>query len=130
MSLMDLVIRNGSVVLPDEVRRTDIGIKDGRIVRLGTIAEIEAAEAIDAEGLHVMAGMIDVHVYLNEPGLGDWEGFESGSAALAAGGCTTYLDMPLNGIPPTVTVRALQMKLEAAKGRLRPLRRPKRTAWT
>ncbi|GIO11196.1 allantoinase [Cohnella xylanilytica] len=117
MEKLDLAIRGGSVVLPDEVRRMDVGIRAGRIAKLGDIAADEAKEAVDARGLHVMAGMIDVHVHLNEPGLGDWEGFESGSAALAAGGCAAYLDMPLNGIPPTVTVRALERKLAAAKGR-------------
>ena len=58
---------------------------------------------------------IDVHVHLNEPGMGDWEGFATGSAALAAGGCTMYIDMPLNGVPQTVTVSAMEMKLEAAR---------------
>ncbi|CAM4356256.1 allantoinase [Paenibacillus alkaliterrae] len=115
---LDLIIKKGSVVLKDEVRVLDIGIKAGRIVQLGESLAADSAETTaDADGLTVMAGMIDVHVHLNEPGLGDWEGFESGSAALAAGGCTTYIDMPLNGIPPTVTVPAMQLKLDAAKNR-------------
>lgn len=115
---LDLVIKNGTVVLKDEVRILDIGIREGRIVLLGELPDENNAETtVDAAGLTVMAGMIDVHVHLNEPGLGEWEGFESGSAALAAGGCTTYVDMPLNGIPPTVTVSAMQQKLDAAQGR-------------
>jgi len=115
---LDMIIKNGRVVLRNEVRVLDIGIKAGKIVQLGEELEAEgAAELVDASGLTVMAGMIDVHVHLNEPGLGDWEGFESGSAALAAGGCTTYVDMPLNGIPPTVTVSAMRQKLDAAQGR-------------
>jgi allantoinase len=115
---LDLVIKNGTVVLKDEVRVLDIGIREGRIVQLGKLPDENNAETtVDAAGLTVMAGMIDVHVHLNEPGLGEWEGFESGSAALAAGGCTTYVDMPLNGIPPTVSVPAMQQKLDAAQGR-------------
>ncbi|MDQ6418812.1 allantoinase [Paenibacillus sp. LHD-117] len=114
---MDTVIRNGTAVLKDEVRSVDIGIKDGRIAQLGTTGLPQGAREIDATGLIVMPGMIDAHVHLNEPGLGDWEGFETGSAALAAGGCTTYLDMPLNGVPPTVTVAAFEQKLAAARGR-------------
>ncbi|WP_138754983.1 allantoinase AllB [Paenibacillus sinopodophylli] len=115
---LDLVIKNGSVVLRDEVKLLDIGIKEGRIVQLGEALDAElATHMVDAAGLTVMAGMIDVHVHLNEPGLGDWEGFETGSAALAAGGCTTYIDMPLNGIPPTVTINGMQQKLAAAKER-------------
>lgn len=115
---LDVLIKNGSVVLKDEVRMLGIGIKAGRIVVLGeNLDDIEANSVVDAAGLTIMAGMIDVHVHLNEPGLGEWEGFETGSAALAAGGCTTYIDMPLNGIPPTVTVDAMHQKLAAAEGR-------------
>lgn len=112
----DTVIKNGTVVLKDEAIEADIGIKDGRIARIGSILDEAGAETIDASGLTVMPGMIDAHVHLNEPGMGHWEGFRTGSAALAAGGCTAYLDMPLNGIPPTVTVRALELKLAAAAG--------------
>lgn len=115
---LDLIIKNGTVVLRDEVRMLDIGMKAGKIVQLGEELNADrAASVLDASGLTVMAGMIDVHVHLNEPGLGDWEGFVTGSAALAAGGCTTYIDMPLNGIPPTVTVSAMEQKLAAAKDR-------------
>jgi len=115
---LDVIIKNGSVVFQNEVRVLDIGIKSGRIVWLGeSLDGAHADSEVDAAGLTIMAGMIDVHVHLNEPGLGEWEGFQTGSAALAAGGCTTYLDMPLNGIPPTVTVDALQQKLVAAKDR-------------
>ena len=57
-----------------------------------------------------MPGVIDTHVHFNEPGLESWEGFQTGSAALAAGGGTCFLDMPLNAVPPTITVRALQQK--------------------
>ncbi|MDF2834483.1 MAG: allantoinase [Paenibacillus sp.] len=114
---MNIVIRNGSVVLRDEVRVMDIGIKDGVIAQLGQAGLPEGEREIDAAGLVVMPGMIDAHVHLNEPGLGDWEGFETGSAALAAGGVTAYLDMPLNGVPPTVTEAALRQKLAAAQGR-------------
>ncbi|CAM4516771.1 allantoinase [Paenibacillus endophyticus] len=115
---LDLIIKNGSIVLKDEVRMLDIGIKNGKIIQLGEGLNGELAEeTLDASGLTVMAGMIDVHVHLNEPGLGEWEGFVTGSAALAAGGCTTYIDMPLNGIPPTVTVSAMQQKLASAKDR-------------
>ncbi|MDQ0873960.1 allantoinase [Paenibacillus sp. V4I3] len=113
--LLDVIIRNGSVVLRDEVRFLDIGIKNGKISQLDERITLEAEQVVDASGMVIMAGMIDVHVHLNEPGMGDWEGFATGSAALAAGGCTTYIDMPLNGVPPTVTVSAMEMKLEAAR---------------
>ncbi|CAO3663238.1 unnamed protein product [Rhizopus stolonifer] len=63
-----------------------------------------------------MPGLIDAHVHLNEPGRTEWEGFETGTKAAAAGGITTVIDMPLNAIPPTTTVKNLQIKLEAARG--------------
>ena len=118
MKRFDLIVRGGTVVLPDTVERLDIGVRDGKIAGLAPgLDPDDAAAAVDAEGCHVLPGMVDAHVHLNEPGNGHWEGFETGSAALAAGGCTTYIDMPLNGIPPAVTADALRMKAELARGR-------------
>ncbi|QGQ97140.1 allantoinase [Paenibacillus psychroresistens] len=112
---LDLVIRQGFVVLKDEVRLLDIGVSEGKIVSLAESIECEDCREIDAAGLYVLPGMVDVHVHFNEPGLGSWEGFASGSASLAAGGCTTYVDMPLNGVPPTVNAAAFKQKLAAAE---------------
>ncbi|AIQ56889.1 allantoinase [Paenibacillus borealis] len=113
----ELIIRNGDVVLPGEVRKLDIGVKDGRIAALGEALQGSPNTAIiDAAGQYVLPGMIDMHVHFNEPAFGHWEGFRSGSASLAAGGCTCYADMPLNGNPPTVNIEALRMKTEAAAG--------------
>src|SRR5262249_13462366 len=56
------------------------------------------------------------HVHVNEPGRTDWEGFATATAAAAAGGITTIIDMPLNSIPPTTDVAALEAKREAAEG--------------
>ncbi|MGG2196671.1 MULTISPECIES: allantoinase AllB [Paenibacillus] len=115
--MLDLKITGGLVVLRHEVRRLDIGVADGRIVRLAEHITGEASRHFDARGLHVLPGMVDAHVHLNEPRMGHWEGFESGSKALAAGGCTSFLDMPLNGLPPTVSVAAMSQKLRAAANR-------------
>ncbi|MFD2875788.1 allantoinase AllB [Paenibacillus rhizoplanae] len=113
----ELIIRNGQVVLPGEVRRLEIGVKDGKIAALGEALQASTGTRIlDAEGQYVLPGMIDMHVHFNEPAFGHWEGFRSGSAALAAGGCTCYADMPLNGNPPTVNLEALRLKAEAAAG--------------
>lgn len=117
MNELDLVIKNGLVVVPGGKVHADIGVKNGKIVRLAqSIPPSEGLEALDASGLWVLPGVIDAHVHLNEPGMGHWEGFRTGSAALAAGGVTTFIDMPLNGLPPTVTAEALRLKLEAAEG--------------
>ncbi|MBY9079470.1 allantoinase AllB [Paenibacillus sp. HN-1] len=112
----DLVVIGGQVVMEDRVERKDIGIRDGKIVEISGSVERLGAQIIDADGLTVMPGMIDAHVHFNEPGLGHWEGFRTGSAALAAGGGTMYFDMPLNGIPPTVTLEALRQKRHCAEG--------------
>lgn len=110
----DLVIVNGVVVLEDRIEEVEIGVRDGRIAGLGAELERGGARILDAAGLTVLPGMIDAHVHFNEPGYGYWEGFASGSSALAAGGCTTYIDMPLNGVPPTVNVAALEQKRRRA----------------
>jgi allantoinase len=113
-SMLDYIIKGGSVVLSDRVCEVDIGIRNGIIVDISPDIQTPSIETLSAHGRFVMAGVIDAHVHLNEPGLGEWEGFETGSAALAAGGCTTYFDMPLNGLPPTVTVDAMNLKLDIA----------------
>src|SRR5689334_1773199 len=64
----------------------------------------------------VMPGLVDPHVHVNEPGRTEWEGFATATRAAAAGGVTTLLDMPLNSIPPTVSVAALDEKRSVASG--------------
>jgi allantoinase len=63
----------------------------------------------------LLPGLVDTHVHVNEPGRTEWEGFASATRAAAAGGVTALLDMPLNSIPPTVTVEALHEKRDAAR---------------
>jgi allantoinase len=72
-------------------------------------------EESDATGLHIFSGVIDSHVHFNEPGRIDWEGIETGSHALAAGGGTLFFDMPLNAHPPTCDARSFDEKLIAAE---------------
>jgi allantoinase len=90
----------------------DIGIADGKIV---SFASGSAREEIDATGLHVFPSVIDSHVHFNEPGRTDWEGIETGSRALAAGGGTLFFDMPLNAHPPTCDAASFDLKLAAAQ---------------
>jgi allantoinase len=66
----------------------------------------------------LLPGLVDTHVHVNEPGRTEWEGFATATAAAAAGGVTTFADMPLNSIPPTTTVAALETKRAAAAGQL------------
>ena len=114
--MTELLIRGGTAVLPDGVRRADIAIEDGRIAAIA--ADLEGGrEEIDARGLVVLPGLIDVHLHFNEPGRTEWEGAATGSRGLAAGGGTLFFDMPLNSTPCCVNARELDRKraaLEAA----------------
>ncbi|MGM9926461.1 MAG: allantoinase [Bacillus sp. (in: firmicutes)] len=110
MTTFDLIIRNGFVVLPHKVLPMDIGIQDGKIAEMTDHIDATGLEERDESGNYIFPGMIDVHVHFSEPGRAHWEGFETGSQMMAAGGCTTYFDMPLNGIPSTVTKAALLEK--------------------
>ena len=113
----DLVIRGGNVLTPAGVGAHEIGILDGVIAAiepLGTgLPGVEVVELADDETL--IPGLVDTHVHVNEPGRTEWEGFASATRAAAAGGVTTIIDMPLNSIPPTVTVEALELKRAAAR---------------
>ncbi|KAI9274777.1 allantoinase [Phascolomyces articulosus] len=93
----------------------------GKITKVATGNEsIEVKEDMDVIELQadqvLIPGLVDAHVHLNEPGRTDWEGFETGTKAAAAGGITTVIDMPLNAIPPTTTEENLDIKLAAAEG--------------
>ncbi len=72
---------------------------------------------VDASGMWVLPGLIDAHVHLNDPGRDLWEGWETGTAAAAAGGVTTVVDMPIDSDPPTLTAAAVGAKLDAADHR-------------
>jgi allantoinase len=63
----------------------------------------------------LLPGCVDTHVHINEPGRAEWEGFATATRAAAAGGITTLVDMPLNSVPATCSVAALQAKRDAAK---------------
>jgi allantoinase len=117
MSDFDLIVRGGTVVAPDGVRRADVGVADGAIVAVAPALDGGARAEVDATALHVLPGAVDAHVHFNDPGRADYEGFETGTAAAAAGGTTTVVDMPLNAKPPTVDAAAFDRKRAAADGR-------------
>ncbi len=112
MANYDLIIRNGNIVTADSIVQGDIAVKDGKIaeVSVGKSIEISAEREINADGLHVFPGLIDTHVHFNEPGRTEWEGLETGSRSLAAGGVTSFVDMPLNSTPPTINKENLELK--------------------
>ena len=102
--MTDLVIRGDGA---------DIAIEDGTISATGPELDIKAKREIDARGLLILPGVIDVHVHFNEPGREDWEGAATGSGAFATGGGTLYFDMPLNSTPCTVGLREFEQKRAA-----------------
>ena len=111
--MLDLIVRGGTVVGAGP--GVDVAVADGVIAAIGPELEGPAQEELDARGLHVLPGAVDAHVHFNEPGRTDWEGFASGTSALAAGGATVGVEMPLNAIPPTVDAQAFDVKLRCAE---------------
>lgn len=111
----DLIIRCGTVVKDDEVIKLEIGVVDGKVVELAEEINGIAKEEVNASGKHVFPGGYDCHVHFNEPGRTDWESLWTGSSALAAGGMTSFTDMPLNSTPVTTNGKNFDLKLEKAK---------------
>jgi allantoinase len=110
--VIDVAIRGGTLVTPGGQQRADLAIEDGRMSEISTDVP-GAREDIDATGLLILPGVIDVHLHFNEPGRADWEGAATGSRALAAGGGTLFFDMPLNSTPCTVNAREFDRKRAA-----------------
>ena len=110
----DLVIRAPRVVTPLGEVACDVGVRDGAIVALG--AHLDGPVVALATDEVLLPGLVDTHVHVNEPGRTEWEGFASVTRAAAAGGVTTIVDMPLNSIPATVDVPAVDVKRKAASG--------------
>ncbi|HWF05202.1 MAG TPA: amidohydrolase family protein, partial [Candidatus Angelobacter sp.] len=109
----DWTIRSRRVVLPQGIEPATISVRDGVI--LGTGAYDQLADE-DVGDLVIMPGLVDTHVHINEPGRTEWEGFLSATKAAAAGGITTLIEMPLNSIPATTSVKAFHEKAAAAQG--------------
>ncbi len=110
---MRTLIRNGTCVLLNGVRRADLLITDHGIEDVDPPRTAAVDEVIDAAGLHVLPGVIDDQVHFREPGLTHKEDLHTGSLACAKGGVTTFLEMP-NTRPPAVTQAALEHKLQLA----------------
>lgn len=112
----DLIVRGGTVVTAAGEQRADVACRDGMIVEVAPAITGSAPVELDAGGLHIFPGLVDPHVHCNEPGREHWEGFATGTRSLAAGGVTTFCDMPLNSTPPTVDAMAFHAKVARATG--------------
>ena len=113
---VDIVIKNGLMVLPSGITQGSLVIDDGKIIGILKSGEPKADRVIDATGKVVLPGMVDMHVHLRDPGFPEREDFESGTRAAAAGGVTTVIDMP-NTLPATVTLKAFNEKKAIADGK-------------
>ncbi|CCH44450.1 Dihydroorotase [Wickerhamomyces ciferrii] len=128
---MSRALSSTNVIIDDQVIEATIifSIESGKILEIFNkivsindpilkIYDVKPTNYRNVSPYFIMPGLVDAHVHLNEPGRTEWEGFETGTKAAAAGGVTTVIDMPLNAIPPTTTIENFNIKLEAAKGQL------------
>jgi len=96
---MDYKIANGTIVTATDTYRADVGIKNGKIVEIAKKIKEPAGEVIDAKGLYVLPGGIDIHTHLDMPFMGSFssDDFESGTIAAAFGGTTSLVDFAIQG---------------------------------
>jgi len=117
MQPVDLVVSGANLVFADLTLKADLAIRDGRIAAIGEPSAMPPArETLDAAGLHVLPGAIDVHVHFRDPGYPHKEDFASGTAAAAFGGVTTVFDMP-NTLPTVADAASLAAKHEIARAK-------------
>ena len=113
--MTDVVLRAERTLINGTLRAAAVAIADGRIADIGALdADYQAADAWLPSNAVLLPGFVDTHVHINEPGT-EWEGFATATAAAAAGGITTLVDMPLDSDPVTTSVAALRAKQAAAQ---------------
>jgi allantoinase len=112
MATVDLCVTGGRIVFDGEIRELTLGVTDGIVSHVTSpTASLEAAEMLTLNGEVVLPGLVDGHVHFREPGYTEKEGIASGTAAAAAGGVTTVIEMP-NTTPPVLTVDRFESKAE------------------
>jgi allantoinase len=108
-------LRSRRVITPHGEQDAAVVIDAEHIAAIKPLSELAADIHVEDLGdLALMPGLIDVHTHINEPGRTEWEGFATATRAAAAGGFTTLIDMPLNCLPETTNIAALELKREAA----------------
>ena len=114
-----LAIHSRQTITPRGVEDANVIIRNGIIIDVvENLAVGSEMEILDMGDKVLMAGVIDPHVHINEPGRTDWEGFNTATRAAISGGITSLVDMPLNSSPVTTTVKALKDKLASTNGQL------------
>ena len=123
MPHFDLIIRNAKCVVPNDqnqltINETDIAVLEGRVAQIGGLTNSDSAETtFEAQGLHVLPGLIDSQVHFREPGHTHKEDLATGSLGALAGGITGVLEMP-NTRPPVTDVASLEDKVQRATNRM------------
>jgi dihydroorotase len=116
--LVDLILSNAKAYVNKEIVDCSIAVNEGKIFKIGKEANMPKAEAkIDLKGLLVLPGLIDAHTHLRDEGKAHKEDFYTGTAAAAAGGIATVLDMP-NNEPVTMSAEALKNRMKVAERRI------------
>ena len=113
---MPQVLRSRRVLTPGGLRPADVVIRERSIEQVENWGA-KSGPVEDLGDLVLMPGIVDLHVHVNEPGRGHWEGFDRATRAAAAGGTTTVVDMPLNSDPVTTDAAALDAKHGAVRSR-------------
>ncbi|WP_034340354.1 allantoinase AllB [Deinococcus misasensis] len=109
--MYDLLVQNA--ILPSG-ESVSLGVQDEKITLISPEPILDPARVVlDADGLTLVSGVIDMHVHFNEPGNTHWEGVFTGSRAFAAGGGCVFVDMPLNSVPTTLDALSLDLKKQA-----------------
>ncbi len=117
--MMDILIQNATMVLPETTVIGDLLIADGIISQIqpgGGLVANENTRTIDATGLHLLPGIIDPQVHFRDPGQPEKEDLYTGSCAAASGGVTSFLDMP-NNVPSQTTLQSMYEKIETGNRR-------------
>jgi dihydroorotase len=117
MAHYDAIFKNGTVVNQDGTHAADIGIRNGRIAALGSLADDTADTVTGCRGLHILPGVIDTQVHFREPGLEHKEDLATGSLSAVMGGVTSVFEMP-NTSPLTTTRDTFDDKIRRATGRM------------
>ena len=115
---LSLVVVGGTVHTPDGPREVDVHVADGVITGLGNESAPTGARMVDARGMYVLPGAIDVHVHSRDPGFPQKEDFGTLTEAAAAGGVTTVIDMP-NTVPAVDSAGVLESKAALARSKAR-----------
>ncbi|QEE22704.1 dihydroorotase [Youhaiella tibetensis] len=117
MAQYDVIFKDGTVVNQDGAHVTDIGVRNERIVALGSLDPSAADKVVDCKGLHILPGVIDTQVHFREPGLEQKEDLQSGSLSAVMGGVTGVFEMP-NTNPLTITAETFNDKIRRATNRM------------